>query len=68
MIAHYIEEHYSIILGLYTATFIFLQTFAIPGSIPMAVLAGALFKARIALVVVCLVGFNTKIRELILPL
>lgn len=54
VISHYIHEHYTTVAMIYMATYTYIQSFAIPGSIPMAVLGGALFETWTALAMVCM--------------
>jgi len=49
----YIGAHYLHVMLVYVVTYIFLQTFAIPGSIFLSILAGALFSFPVALLLVC---------------
>lgn len=49
----YKETHYYSVMGVYFATYIFLQTFAIPGSIFLSILSGFLFSFPINLVLIC---------------
>ena len=67
----YVTRHYKIIYTAYVATYIFIQSFAIPGryvsapylstnSIPLAVLGGSLFGAKVALVTVTAVSSNSS--------
>ncbi|KAK2143836.1 hypothetical protein LSH36_808g00123 [Paralvinella palmiformis] len=50
----YKDKHYFQVLGGYFITYIFLQSFAIPGSIFLSILSGFLFPFPLALSLVCL--------------
>ncbi|CAL4060875.1 unnamed protein product, partial [Meganyctiphanes norvegica] len=53
VLSQYKERYYTeVLLGVFV-TYIFLQTFAIPGSIFLSILAGFLFDWRIALILIC---------------
>ncbi|XP_064399879.1 transmembrane protein 41 homolog [Halichondria panicea] len=47
------ETHYTTVLCTVAVTYIFLQTFAIPGSISLTILSGYLFPFPVALLLVC---------------
>lgn len=49
----YTENHYMTVVCVYVTTYIFLQTFAIPGSIFLSLMAGSLFETSVALTLVC---------------
>jgi len=49
----YKDNHYYTVLGAIFVTYIFLQSFAIPGSIFLSILSGYLFSFYIALTLVC---------------
>lgn len=50
----YSDYHFLRVIFVYLVTYIFLQTFAIPGSIFLSIIAGALFSFPLALFLVCL--------------
>lgn len=50
----YTEEYFSRVIYCYFTTYIFLQTFSIPGSVFLSVLAGYLFNTWLAMFFVCL--------------
>lgn len=53
ILSHYKDKHYmAVLMGVFT-TYIFLQTFAIPGSIFLSILSGFLFRSDLALSVIC---------------
>jgi len=52
-LTQYLDSHYWHVMLVYVGTYIFLQTFAIPGSIFLSILSGALFRFPIALLLVC---------------
>jgi len=49
----YKDDHYYTVLGAVFVTYIFLQSFAIPGSIFLSILSGYLFSFYVALILVC---------------
>lgn len=53
VISIYKETHYYSVMGLYFAAYIFLQTFAIPGSIFLSILSGFLFSFPVNLFLIC---------------
>jgi len=53
MLRRYKEQYYTQVLGGFLCTYIFLQTFAIPGSIFLSIISGFLFHFSIALTAVC---------------
>jgi len=53
VISIYKDTHYYSVMGMYFATYIFLQTFAIPGSIFLSILSGFLFSFPINLFLIC---------------
>jgi len=53
-LVQYTDSYQLQVIIVYTTTYIFLQTFAIPGSIFLSVLAGGLFNFPLALFLVCL--------------
>jgi uncharacterized membrane protein YdjX (TVP38/TMEM64 family) len=53
-LGHYTDSHYFHVMLVYVITYIFLQTFAIPGSIFLSILSGALFWFPVALFLVCM--------------
>ncbi|XP_033972388.1 transmembrane protein 41B [Trematomus bernacchii] len=54
VLSKYKDTYYSQVLVAYFATYIFLQTFAIPGSIFLSILSGYLYPFPLALFLVCL--------------
>ncbi|XP_070554257.1 transmembrane protein 41B-like [Ptychodera flava] len=54
VLSRYKDMYYFTVLGGYFITYIFLQTFAIPGSIFLSILSGFLFPFPLALFLVCL--------------
>lgn len=52
-LGQYTDSNFGLIVTVYLATYIFLQTFAIPGSIFLSILSGALFPFSLALFLVC---------------
>lgn len=54
VLSHYKDSYYNQVLGGYFITYIFLQSFAIPGSIFLSILSGFLFPFHLALFLVCL--------------
>ncbi|XP_061739033.1 transmembrane protein 41B isoform X2 [Nerophis ophidion] len=55
VLSKYKDTYYSQVLLAYFATYVFLQTFAIPGSIFLSILSGYLYPFPLALFLVCLV-------------
>lgn len=53
LILRYKDDHYYLVFGTYFATYILLQSLCIPGSIVLSILAGYLFPAPLALLVIC---------------
>lgn len=53
IILEYKDEHYYSVFGAYFATYILLQSLCIPGSLVLSILAGYLFPAPLALLVIC---------------
>lgn len=53
LILSYKDEHYYSVFGVYFASYILLQSLCIPGSIVLSILAGYLFPAPLALVIIC---------------
>ena len=53
VISNYNDEYYLQVMLAYTLTYIFLQSFAIPGSIFLSILSGFLFPFPLALFLVC---------------
>lgn len=53
LILRYKDDHYYTVFGAYFSTYILLQSFCIPGSIVLSILAGYLFPAPLALLVIC---------------
>lgn len=53
LISRYKDDHYYSVFGAYFATYILLQSFCIPGSIVLSILAGYLFPAPLALLIIC---------------
>jgi uncharacterized membrane protein YdjX (TVP38/TMEM64 family) len=53
LILRYKNDHYYTVFGAYFSTYILLQSFCIPGSIVLSILAGYLFPAPLALVIIC---------------
>ncbi|XP_062513308.1 transmembrane protein 41B-like [Corticium candelabrum] len=53
VLSHYGQSHYFSVLLLVVCTYIFLQSFAIPGSIFLSILSGFLFSFPVALFLVC---------------
>lgn len=51
---NYTDQYFTQVLGGYVVIYIFLQTFAIPGSIFLSILSGFLFPFPLALFLVCL--------------
>lgn len=54
VLSKYKETYYTQVLVAYFATYVFLQTFAIPGSIFLSILSGYLYPFPLALFLVCL--------------
>ncbi|KCV69965.1 hypothetical protein H696_03430 [Fonticula alba] len=54
ILGHYIATNYGSVVSAYMALYIFLQTFAIPGSAGLSVIGGALFGFWPGLLLVCL--------------
>ncbi|XP_054626664.1 transmembrane protein 41B [Dunckerocampus dactyliophorus] len=54
VLSKYKDTYYSQVLVAYFATYVFLQTFAIPGSIFLSILSGYLYPFPLALFLVCL--------------
>uniref|UniRef100_A0A6G1S627 Transmembrane protein 41B n=1 Tax=Aceria tosichella TaxID=561515 RepID=A0A6G1S627_9ACAR len=54
LILRYKDDHYYTVFGAYFSTYILLQSFCIPGSIVLSILAGYLFPALLALVIICI--------------
>jgi len=54
VLSKYTVEHYTTVLSAFFITYIFLQSFAIPGSIFLSILSGYLFAFPLALFLVCL--------------
>jgi len=53
VLSRYKEQYYAQVLGGFISTYIFLQTFAIPGSIFLSIISGFLFPFYLALSAVC---------------
>merc|ERR1712240_36169 len=53
VLSRYKEQYYAQVLGGFVSTYIFLQTFAIPGSIFLSIISGFLFPFPVALFSVC---------------
>ncbi|GFY71424.1 transmembrane protein 41B [Trichonephila inaurata madagascariensis] len=56
VLAHYKERYYFTVLFAYFLTYIFLQSFAIPGSIFLSILSGFLYPFPLAIFLVCTVN------------
>lgn len=54
LILRYKDDHYYAVFGAYFSTYILLQSFCIPGSIVLSILAGYLFPAPLALGIICI--------------
>ncbi|CAH1786695.1 unnamed protein product [Owenia fusiformis] len=54
VLSRYNDKHFKKVIGGYFIIYIFLQTFAIPGSIFLSIIAGYLFSFPLALFAVCL--------------
>ncbi|XP_023223260.1 transmembrane protein 41B-like [Centruroides sculpturatus] len=57
VLSHYKDRYFFTVLGGYFVMYIFLQSFAIPGSIFLSILSGFLFPFPLAIFMVCLVSF-----------
>ena len=53
VLSRYKEKYYPEVLGGVFVTYLFLQTFAIPGSIFLSIVSGYLFAFPVALLVIC---------------
>ncbi|XP_063888073.1 LOW QUALITY PROTEIN: transmembrane protein 41B-like [Scylla paramamosain] len=53
VLSHYKERYFSEVLAGVFVTYIFLQTFAVPGSIFLSILSGFLFRWELALLMIC---------------
>ena len=53
-LADYTQDHYAQLITAWITLYLYLQTFSIPGSMWMSVLAGALWGIRVALPIACL--------------
>lgn len=53
LLSKYKDTHYFTVLAAVVSTYVFLQTFAIPGSISLSILSGFLFPFPLALLLVC---------------
>lgn len=53
LILRYKDNHYYAVFGAYFASYILLQSFCIPGSIVLSILAGYIFPAPLALLIIC---------------
>ena len=53
VLSHYKEQYYAQVFGGFLCTYVFLQTFAIPGSIFLSIISGFLFPFPLALAAVC---------------
>ena len=53
LILRYKNDYYFSVFGAYFASYILLQSFCIPGSIVLSILAGYLFPAPLALLIIC---------------
>ncbi|XP_045106700.1 transmembrane protein 41B-like [Portunus trituberculatus] len=53
VLSHYKERYFSEVLAGVFVTYIFLQTFAVPGSIFLSILSGFLFRWELALLLIC---------------
>jgi transmembrane protein 41 homolog len=60
VLSKYTDKHYYTVLFGILVLYIFLQSFAIPGSILLSVISGYLFSLPIALFLVCLVSLSFK--------
>ncbi|KAF9426456.1 Transmembrane protein 41B [Podila epigama] len=54
VLERYVSEHYYQVLFCFVATYLTMQAFAIPGSVMLSVLGGALFKLWVGIIVVLL--------------
>ncbi|KAG0019862.1 Transmembrane protein 41B [Podila clonocystis] len=54
VLSDYVKDHYSPVLFCFVATYLAMQSFAIPGSVMLSVLGGALFGLWVGIVVVLL--------------
>lgn len=62
----YTDEYFGQVIYCYFTTYIFLQTFSIPGSVFLSVLAGYLFNTWLAMFFVCLCSAIEMCFEIIL--
>lgn len=53
LVLRYKDDHYYTIFGAYFASYILLQSLCIPGSLVLSILAGYLFPAPLALLIIC---------------
>merc|ERR1711981_1507662 len=53
VLSRYKEKYYPQVLGGVFVTYLFLQTFAIPGSIFLSIVSGYLFSFPVALLLIC---------------
>ncbi|XP_042227001.1 transmembrane protein 41B-like isoform X2 [Homarus americanus] len=53
VLSHYKDRYFAEVLAGVFVTYIFLQTFAVPGSIFLSILAGFLFRWELALLLIC---------------
>lgn len=53
LILRYKDNHYYTVFGAYFASYILLQSLCIPGSLVLSILAGYLFPAPLALLIIC---------------
>lgn len=53
LILRYKDDHAYLVFGAYFATYILLQSFCIPGSLVLSILAGYIFPAPLALLIIC---------------
>ena len=53
VLSHYKEQYFAQVFGGFLCTYVFLQTFAIPGSIFLSIISGFLFSFPLALTAVC---------------
>lgn len=53
LILRYKDDHTYLVFGAYFATYILLQSFCIPGSLVLSILAGYIFPAPLALLIIC---------------
>lgn len=54
LILRYKDQHYYSVFGAYFSSYILLQSLCIPGSIVLSILAGYLFSAPFALLIICI--------------